>query len=97
MKFGADAMKKQSRIVVEKNRHFGKNKMEGVECTLSSSVTAQIIVVDIPSENIKISIPTRELLTVLDAANAKYQELRKQDLGIPLVKENISRSNQETG
>lgn len=91
MKFGSDAMKKQSRIVIEKIRHFGKNKMEGVECTLSSSVTAQIIVVDIPSENIKISIPTRELLTVLDATNAKYHELRQQELGTPLIKDNVSR------
>jgi len=82
MQFGVDGMKKQSRVVLEKKR-FGvkkRNCMEGVECTISASVTAQIVVLDIPIENIKISIPTRELLAVLNASNEKYQALRKQEV-----------------
>ncbi|MBD5477834.1 MAG: hypothetical protein HDR14_00865 [Lachnospiraceae bacterium] len=82
MQFGADGMKKQSRVVLEKKRFCAKkrNYMEGVECTISASVTAQIVVVDIPIENIKISIPTKELLTVMNAANEKYQALRRQEM-----------------
>lgn len=82
MQFGADGMKKQSRVVLEKKR-FGtrkRNCMEGVECTISASVTAQIVVVDIPIENIKISMGIRELLTVMNAANEKYQALRIQEM-----------------
>lgn len=87
MKNGADAIRKPVHAVMAKKNLFGKEIMCGTECVITSSVTAGITVIEIPERDISISVPTKDVLTALNLANARYNHIREQERNNPLVEE----------
>lgn len=87
MKNGADAIRKPVHAVMAKKNLFGKETMCGTECVITSSVTAGITVIEIPERDISISVPTKDVLTALNLANARYNHIREQERNNPLVEE----------
>lgn len=97
MKLGEDGMKTSAKCTVTKSKQNMKKgaKIEVYDCTILSSVTTGTTHIDVPDKNIKVSLRTQDLLAVMNAANQKYMTLRQEELGTPLVEENISHSNPE--
>lgn len=89
MKIGEDGMKLSAKCVtnVIKNKSLLKknsNLMKGNDCTITASISAQMFSVDIPDCNVKVDIPLQAMMHVINAANAKYRDLRETELGTPL-------------
>lgn len=97
MKLGEDGMKIDAKCTVTKSKQSMKKgaTIEVYDCTVLSSVTTGTTHIDVPDKNIKVSLRTQDLLAVMNAANQKYMTLRQEELGTPLVEENISHSNPE--
>ncbi|MDD2979561.1 MAG: hypothetical protein PHN80_06260 [Hespellia sp.] len=86
MKFGADGMQLNTKCVMNKKQLLQKKPglMEGHDCVIRASVTAQMFSIDVPDRNVKIDIPLQDIVKIMNATNAKYKELREHELGTPL-------------
>ena len=87
MKIGADNMKAAAKCTVTKSKRNMKKgvNIEPCDCTLFSCVTSGITQIDISEKNITVSLRTADLLTVMNAANQKYMELRENEKGTTVV------------
>lgn len=86
-----DAIKADVKGVIQKKGYLHKNSMNEAGITISASVEAGVVMLDIPEEQIKISCRLQDVMAVLTESNRAYkQALSENSL---LVKGNISQSN----
>lgn len=92
MKQGEDGIKANAKCTITKSKQPKKGGMnvDIYDCTVLSSVTTGTTHIDIPDKNIVISVRTQDILAVMNASNQKYIDLRQNELGTPLVKDDIS-------